>query len=1339
MVTYSDYQDVLFSTNFIGGGGQSVLPNPDDDDRAEVAKDANNVYQFYYYALTSLSDLNDLGYYDTPTTDTDSDPLTNDREYNQLPTGNDPSLSTSQQTILSSVLGQSTYGASFADVANINFSIGTTGNADIVIGQTTNGEGVISDDGGYEHDYSNGADELRHGDIWLNQDFDLGFGNLWNDTDKGDYGFFVVLHEVAHALGLAHPPAGELDSMQYTVMSTDFMAGMNPIDTSDDVLPSSLQLLDIAALQEIYGANYNTRADDTTYSKATALASSRPNDAFVYTIWDGGGNDTIDVSGFTSPDGATIDLREGSFSSVGLNAEGNAAANNLAIAYNAVIENATGTDHDDFLYGNQHDNVLNGGAGNDTFEGHGGSDSLNGGAGNDSFLVDVSNAETFTIVDGGADTDTFEYTGGTNVEITAAAIKTQSSIATNVENVTLATGLSHSTYIDDLGRDYDFSDSFSGSNAGWIDYSSYGAAATDALTIDISNATWQVSANGSTDEFDSNDNDVIASIIGSNWGDTVTLSNNQVSQIWLGTGDDDITAVGSHVPTIIYSGGDDTIASGSHTIRFDSTIQYASDSDIQFEELNKTNIVTVGNVQTYDFDLKIAIAGKGTITIDDVSAQIDAGADSTFGTSDDNYSTLGGPSVIELWNSTRITFGSSITDEALSGSGTFDQLDTTPFDELTITGTSGNDTMNGYGQDDTLNGGAGHDILNGNGGEDTLNGGAGDDTILGGLGDDTLNGEAGLDIISGGAGVDVIHGNDGDDTLLGQAHGDFLYGDDGDDTLDGGHGDDTLYGGDGIDLLLGGSGDDDLFGEADNDTLRGGYGADDLEGGVGNDTLQGEMGDDTLNGGFGDDTLEGGVDDDTYIYIEGDGYDTITETSGDDTIQLGSTIDLSNFGSYRSGDDLILETFSGGATSGRITVTNYFLNTNNVVETIQFAAGGLNITGTDDDDSLTGTTYFDYIRGRDGDDTLNGGNGDDRLRGDDGDDLLFGDVGDDLLQGRNDDDTLNGGAGDDELEGGAGNDTFVYSAGLDQAEESSGTDTILFDDGIDLYDLSFQDSGTTDTKIVLNTNTDEILLVNQRSANINEHFESVAFDNGLSLNLADYNNWQWGTSAFEAITGGSGNDTILGGAGNDNLKGKAGNDQIDGGDGNDKIWGGAGDDYIFGGLGLDTLRGEDGNDTLVGASDNDTLYGGNGDDILNGGIDSGFDNLYGEAGDDTLYATAGNDFLRGGTGSDTFVLTDINHFTGTAAVTIKSGFDSNPSGDNDALDIKDVIDFDSGTGDILSNFVALSENASNTTVSVDVDGIGTAHSWTTVAIIQNVTGEWTDATDMLAQNNLIVE
>ena len=78
--------------------------------------------------------------------------------------------------------------------------------------------------------------------------------------------------------------------------------------------PQTLMMYDIAALQQIYGANYNTNAANTIYSwnpttgelsinnvgqgppgNGDGITSASENRVLM-TIWDGGGTDTYDLS-----------------------------------------------------------------------------------------------------------------------------------------------------------------------------------------------------------------------------------------------------------------------------------------------------------------------------------------------------------------------------------------------------------------------------------------------------------------------------------------------------------------------------------------------------------------------------------------------------------------------------------------------------------------------------------------------------------------------------------------------------------------------------------------------------------------------------------------------------------------------------------------------------------------------------------------------------------------------------------------------------------------------------------------------------------------------------------
>ena len=201
--------------------------------------------------------------------------------------------------------------------------------------------------------------------------------------------------------------------------------------------------------------------------------------------------------------------------------------------------------------------------------------------------------------------------------------------------------------------------------------------------------------------------------------------------------------------------------------------------------------------------------------------------------------------------------------------------------------------LTGTAGDDRLEGGTGAEALNGLAGNDTLIGGAGADTLNGGDGTDTASyaGSSAAVTVSLAAGATNTGGDAEGDTLsnienlTGSAHWDVLNGDAGNNVLRGEAGNDQLRGADGADTLYGGTGNDRLWGDA---------GADTLYGDNGNDTLEGGDGNDTLNGGAGADILRGNAGRDTASYAGSSAAVTVslaagaTNTGGDaegDTLQ----------------------------------------------------------------------------------------------------------------------------------------------------------------------------------------------------------------------------------------------------------------------------------------------------------------------------------------------------------------------------------------------------------------------------------------------------------------------
>ena len=165
---------------------------------------------------------------------------------------------------------------------------------------------------------------------------------------------------------------------------------------------------DIATLQYLYGANYNTNSGNTVYSWNPSTGrtfidgvSTGPvaGNRIFMTVWDGGGTDTYDLSAYSS--NLSIDLQPGAWSTFNTSAiaqraflgNGHTAAGNVANAllYNgntqSLIENVIGGTGDDTIVGNVVSNNLQGGDGNDILNGLGGADVLTGGAGADTFQI----------------------------------------------------------------------------------------------------------------------------------------------------------------------------------------------------------------------------------------------------------------------------------------------------------------------------------------------------------------------------------------------------------------------------------------------------------------------------------------------------------------------------------------------------------------------------------------------------------------------------------------------------------------------------------------------------------------------------------------------------------------------------------------------------------------------------------------------------------------------------------------------------------------------------------------------------------------------------------------
>jgi len=466
-----------------------------------------------------------------------------------------------------------------------------------------------------------------------------------------------------------------------------------------------------------------------------------------------------------------------------------------------------------------------------------------------------------------------------------------------------------------------------------------------------------------------------------------------------------------------------------------------------------------------------------------------------------------------------------------------------------FSGSAGNDSLTGDGDvnilagdtgNDNLAGGAGDDTLYGDGriiidehgtglsgpittypdieaafpdsefvdGDDVLEGGDGDDSLWGGGGTDTASyaGSSGEQFVSlasgfssGAAGEDDLHSIE---NVIGSAFDDQILGNGGANALTGGDGHDYMRGILGNDILLGGAGDD---------YLGGGFGDDVLDGGAGwdrvafyHDTATGVHVDLNIQGvaqdtGQGFDTLiaiehaSGSAYDDVLIGNGGDnwlwgeeGNDTLLAGAGNDLVEVGTGSHVADGG---VGNDTLSFFANGTGVTADVTVSLLLQGAAQATGAGSMTLTGFeNVSGSYQDDILTGDGVNNILAGDIGDDLLSGGVGNDTLYGDgriivdvhgvgtSGPITTYGDIvaafpgdpdhvsGSDTLIGGKGDDILVGGGGDDFLTGSQGEDMFVFGPGSgdDHVTDFAKKDTIAINGvaGVDGFsDLSIVNVG----------------------------------------------------------------------------------------------------------------------------------------------------------------------------------------------------------------------------------------------------------------------------------------
>ena len=604
-------------------------------------------------------------------------------------------------------------------------------------------------------------------------------------------------------------------------------------------------------------------------------------------------------------------------------------------------------------------------------------------------------------------------------------------------------------------------------------------------------------------------------------------------------------------------------------------------------------------------------------------------------------------------------------------------------ENLSATGTSQGEWIEGNAGNNSLHGLAGNDVLKGAAGDDLLRGGAGDDfcddslgfnTFLYGRGDGTddfqgigqIQFDAGIlqsdvDVVKLGStyelrlgGADVIglpntmqiRFNDGtvwsradvasrarviatnsNDLYTGTSGDDVFDSLGGNDSLDGLGGNDTLYGGPGMDWIAGRDGNDVLDGGDDEDALFGEDGDDTLTGGAGSDNVLGGAGNDTLNSGPGApgatrDNLTGGPGNDLLIGSGIGEYFVFARGDGNDVINshAASLWALGVLDFY--GSDIL----PADVALSRGTAPN----ANDLIVKVN---GGV-------DGQITVTNYFLSTAGA----RLDGIHG---IRFSDftfwsqstidanasgsgmptaGSDLLRGTSSNDTIDALAGDDTVYGDAGDDTLLGNTGNDALYGEAGNDTLNGGAGNDAMIGGTGNDTYVVDSLADAVTElagegTDIV-NASVDWTL-----GSNI-ENLTQFMFS---AINAT-------GNALANTLRGNDSDNRLDGGAGADSLIGQFGNDTY--------VVDNVADTVLEGtGAGTDTVESSV-TYTIATNVENLTLTGAA---AINGTGNTLANVLTGNSAANRLNGGTGADTMAGGIGNDSYVVENTGDVVTEAA------------------------------------------------------------------------------------------
>jgi len=766
-------------------------------------------------------------------------------------------------------------------------------------------------------------------------------------------------------------------------------------------------------------------------------------------ITGGTGTDTVTYEGRTEDIALDMNVVDGdgyATATVDINGDGSGGESDRI----RQVQNITAGDGNDTITGDANDNIIIGGAGDDILDGGTGDDTLDGGDGTDtvSFIsggsgltVNLGTGGTINVGSGDKTLLNIESITATNFDDTITAVGGDNTLnGADGDDIFITDGDGTDTFDGGFGGTdtsssdrIDYSTSLNGITLNLSlapDGDGFHSLTVGATTDRIQNFEIYYGSDnaadiitGSTSEEEIRGNGGDDNLAGGE-GDDVIYGGSGSDTIDGGTGGETATGdtlnfsdLAAAVTLNLATPNSGTAVSGADTDSFsnferyvltsmDDTINESVGADIVDGGAGTDEISYAGRGGVYiDVDLStgpsltVDVRNSGdyslieTDIIDNIENITGSNGDDNFidGASNNTIDGGGGSDSLTYENdATAISFDMNFTTGGFFTITQGAETDTIARIE-NITGSTGDDVMQGNAAVNTFDGFNGNDRFIASGGGDIYTGGAGTDWIrydsLVGLNSVVANlttRTATLDL--GAAGADAsdtidtytddlenISGTSGDDTITGNAGNNVIYDLGGDDVLDGAGGSNeinySLLSGNSVTVNLNtnsadddaGAGSDDtltnfvnivgsnqgdsLTGDGAANTINGGNGDDSIFGLGANDILNGGNGDDNITGGAGADTIDGGADSDRVF------YDTAINVNLSSSLSAGQAANSASDGDTLTSIEAVTtsaldDTITAGSTtvsvnagSGNDTIISNVQSTSNNID------GGADTTG----------------------------------------------------------------------------------------------------------------------------------------------------------------------------------------------------------------------------------------------------------------------------------------------------------------------------------------------------------------------------------------------------------